>query len=76
MAHWRHPHEVAIVSARSDRASSARRNGQIGSKQLFRLRCEYSYSGRGERGCPATNDLPVTMRLAEPPESCEWLRSA
>jgi len=33
-------------------------------------------SGRGERGCPATNDLPVTMRLAEPPESGEWLRSA
>jgi hypothetical protein len=33
-------------------------------------------SGWGERGCPATNDLPVTMRLAEPPESGEWLRSA
>ncbi len=33
-------------------------------------------SGRGERHCPATNDLPVTMRLAEPPEPCEWLRSA
>ena len=36
------------------------------------LRC----IGRGERGCPATNDLPVAMRLAEPPEACEWLRSA
>jgi hypothetical protein len=24
--------------------------------------------GRGERNCPATNDLPVTMRLAEPPK--------
>jgi hypothetical protein len=33
-------------------------------------------AGRGERGCPATIDLPVTMRLAEPPEPCEWLRSA
>jgi hypothetical protein len=33
-------------------------------------------SGRGERGCPATTDLPVIMRLAEPPEPCEWLRSA
>jgi hypothetical protein len=32
--------------------------------------------GRGERGCPATTDLPVIMRLAEPPEPCEWLRSA
>ena len=31
--------------------------------------------GRGERGCPATNDLLV-VRLAEPPEPCEWLRSA
>ena len=33
-------------------------------------------SGRGERHCPATTDLPVTMRLAEPPGPCEWLRSA
>ena len=31
--------------------------------------------GRGERESPATTDLPV-MRLAEPPEPCEWLRSA
>ena len=36
----------------------------------------FGTDGRGERGCPATNDLPVTMRLAEPPESGEWLRSA
>ena len=35
-----------------------------------------SVNGRGERGCPATTDLPVTMRLAEPPEPFEWLRSA
>ena len=40
------------------------------------LSTEEGQSGRGERGCPATNDLPVTMRLAEPPESGEWLRSA
>jgi hypothetical protein len=33
-------------------------------------------SGRGERHCPATTDLPVTMRLAEPPEPFDWLRSA
>lgn len=32
-------------------------------------------SGRGERHSPATTDLLV-MRLAEPPEPCEWLRSA
>ena len=32
--------------------------------------------GRGERDSPATNDLPITMRLAEPPEPFDWLRSA
>ncbi len=32
--------------------------------------------GRGERDCPATTDLPITMRLAEPPEPFDWLRSA
>jgi hypothetical protein len=32
--------------------------------------------GRGERDCPATNDLPVTMRLAEPPDPWAWLQSA
>ncbi len=31
--------------------------------------------GRGERHCPATTDHYM-MRLAEPPEPCEWLRSA
>jgi len=25
---------------------------------------------------PATNDLPITMRLAEPPEPCDLVRSA
>jgi len=40
------------------------------------VRVKQGRSGRGERHSPATNDLPVTMRLAEPPESCEWLRSA
>ena len=33
-------------------------------------------SGRGERDSPATNDLPITMRLAEAPEPFDWLRSA
>jgi hypothetical protein len=32
--------------------------------------------GRGERDRPTTNDLPITMRLAEPPEPSEWLQSA
>jgi len=32
--------------------------------------------GRGERDSPATNDLQITMRLAEPPEPLDWLRSA
>jgi hypothetical protein len=35
-----------------------------------------SVTGRGERHSPATTDLPVTMRLAEPPEPFDWLRSA
>jgi hypothetical protein len=33
-------------------------------------------NGRGERDCPANNDLPITPRLADPPEPCEWLLSA
>ena len=32
-------------------------------------------SGRDGRRCPATTDQ-LTMRLAEPPEPCEWLLSA
>jgi hypothetical protein len=32
--------------------------------------------GRGERHSPAITDLPITMRLAEPPEPFDWLRSA
>ena len=28
-------------------------------------------TGRGERDSPATTDLPITMRLAEPPEPFE-----
>jgi len=37
---------------------------------------ENKCSGRGERDSPATNDLPYTMRLAEPPEPFELVRSA
>ena len=33
-------------------------------------------TGRGERDSPATNDLPITMRLSEPPEPSYWLKSA
>jgi hypothetical protein len=36
----------------------------------------FSTDGRGERHSPATNDLPITMRLAEPPEPFDWLRTA
>jgi hypothetical protein len=32
--------------------------------------------GRGERDSPATNDLPIVMRLAEPPAPLELVRSA
>jgi hypothetical protein len=40
------------------------------------FRVEVRKTGRGERHCPATTDLPITMRLAEPPEPFDWLRSA
>ena len=40
------------------------------------FRVEVRKTGRGERDSPATNDLPITMRLAEPPEPFDWLRSA
>ena len=40
------------------------------------LRVKEGQSGRGERDSPATNDLPITMRLAEPPEPFELVRSA
>ena len=40
------------------------------------VRVKEGQSGRGERHCPATTDLPITMRLAEPPEPVDWLRSA
>ena len=36
---------------------------------------EVRMTGRGERHSPATTDLPITMRLAEPPEPFDWLRS-
>ena len=37
---------------------------------------EVRKTGRGERDSPATNDLPITMRLAEPPAPFELVRSA
>ena len=43
---------------------------------VMRLGDHIPESGRGERDSPATNDLPITMRLAEPPEPSEWLQSA
>jgi hypothetical protein len=33
-------------------------------------------NGRGERDSPATNDLPITMRVAEPLVPFELVRSA
>jgi hypothetical protein len=42
----------------------------------FELGDQIGEFGRGERDSPATTDLSITMRLAEPPEPCEWLRSA
>ena len=43
---------------------------------MFELTGTIGEFGRGERDSPATNDLPVTMRLAEPPEPFELVRSA
>ncbi len=40
------------------------------------LELRISGYGRGERDSPATSDLPITMRLAEPPEPCDLVRSA
>ncbi|HUT76273.1 MAG TPA: recombinase family protein [Polyangia bacterium] len=40
------------------------------------VRVKEGRSGRGERDSPATNDLPITMRLSEPPEPVELVRSA
>jgi hypothetical protein len=37
---------------------------------------EVRQTGRGERDSPSTNDLPITMRLAEPPTWHELVRSA
>jgi hypothetical protein len=57
-------------------SAEAERHGwgaAFGSEPLV---CSIGQSGRGERHCPATTDLPVTMRLAEPPEPFDWLRSA
>jgi hypothetical protein len=39
-------------------------------------RVEVRKTGRGERDSPATNDLPITMRLAELPQPCDLVRSA
>ena len=43
---------------------------------MFELTGTIGEFGRGERDSPATNDLPITMRLAEAPEPFDWLRSA
>ena len=40
------------------------------------VRVQEGRSGRGERDSPATNDLPIVMRLAEPPTPLELVRSA
>ncbi len=53
---------------RTPRLSPAQNEGVLSTTQ--------GRSGRGERDSPATTDLPITMRLAEPPEPFDWLRSA
>ncbi len=43
---------------------------------VYELRGDFGEFGRGERDSPAINDLPITMRLAEPPTPIELVRSA
>ncbi len=43
---------------------------------VFELQGQIGEFGRGERDSPATTDLPITMRLAEPPEPLALVRSA
>jgi hypothetical protein len=43
---------------------------------ILELESKIAEFGRGERDSPATTDHLVTMRLAEPPEAFDWLRSA
>ena len=43
---------------------------------VIELESKIGEFGRGERDSPATSDLPITMRLAEPPAPFDWLRSA
>jgi hypothetical protein len=49
-------------------ASTAHNEGVLSTKE--------GQSGRRERHSPATTDLPIMMRLAEPPEPFDWLRTA
>jgi hypothetical protein len=67
-----------IVSVDVRRDALAERNDPVSSRPRWFMRHSISVgqSGRGERLCAATNDLPITMRLAEPPEPFELVRSA
>jgi hypothetical protein len=59
--------------------SLPRRDRPLGAPRRLPRACEQDRrvgNGRGERDSPATNDLPITMRLAEPPEPMDWLKSA
>jgi len=57
-------------------ATSGTRPWDVGVTGRGNVAGEVRKTGRGERDSPATNDLPITTRLAEPPELCDWLRSA
>ena len=50
--------------------------GRRAAAKSGKCRTEERKTGRGERDSPATNDLPITMRLAEPPEPFELAHSA
>ena len=50
--------------------------GRRAAAKSGKCRTEERKTGRGERFRAATNDLPISMRLAEPPEPFQLVRSA
>ena len=68
--------DFTLTAHRSPLTAHARARGWDAAFGSGVIHVKEGQSGRGERDCPATSDLPITMRLAEPPEPCEWLRSA
>ena len=67
---------MRFSAARINHGFAGRRLAALGFPFTGEFRTEVRQTGRGERDSPATNDLPITMRLSEPPEPSGWLKSA